>query len=666
MNMLAVCACIAALGAVPMPAVEVRIDPDAPGAEVSKDLYGLFLEDISLSVDGCLYPELVWNRGFDFPATNSPGLKTHVDAIQGWREDFRHGSAARVGIRYDRPKFACTPAYLRIEAFGPDAGVSNLGPMNELSVRAGVPLSLSLYARGDVPFRVALEDAGGRTLAASRFVPAADWGRCEAVLTPTAFARKARLAILTEAFGTLDLEQVSLRPARTFRGHANGLREDIGELMAALHPATFRFPGGCMLEGNSFSAWYDWKRSVGPVEERLPLWNLWGYYQTLGLGYYEYFLYCEDLGAKPLPVFSAGLVCQLRPPYASAPETGWAYFATNILDGIEFALGGPETAWGGLRARMGHPAPFPLEIIGIGNENFGDDFYDRYDYLAAEVRRAYPQIRIVNCIDPHSLQDPSAAAKSWARIRPETSDFADEHLYGSPSWWLNNARRFDAYERRGVPVYIGEWATRNADPRYLNSMYNAVAEAAFRMGFERNADLVRMSAYAPLVRRTGFPGNRYSLIQLDGVGSCGAPAYWCEKMFADNRPDRIVPCDHPEVMWTQPAGVDLATWRLTKGSPAVEVSSFHAVAGLKGGDLVIKLANAAWEPRPVTLAFPRALPAGRVRRSVLTGRPDDRNTPSEPRRIVPAEDAFAFAGGARLPLELPSCSVTVLSVCLRP
>lgn len=642
--------------------VTVKVDETKPVHAVSKDLYGLFLEDISLSVDGCLYPELVWNRGFDFPATNSPGEKASVPAIQGWREEFRDGSAARVTLQYAQPKFANNPAYLRIEAFAAQAGVVNDGPMHELSVKAGAPLALSLWARGDAPFEVRLEDGTGAALCPpfARDAPGAGWRDFSATFTPTSGCRAARLAILAKAAGTIDLEQVSLRPAKTFRGRANGLRDDIGALMADLRPATFRFPGGCMLEGNSYASWYDWKRSVGPVEERLPLWNVWGYYQTLGLGYYEYFLYCEDLGAKPLPVFSAALDCQYRPPYSPVPEAGWAYFATNILDGIEFARGGVETKWGGLRARMGHPEPFPLELVGIGNENFGDEFFDRYDYLAAQVRKAYPDIKLVTCIHPAAIRRPELCAASWARIRPELCDFADEHLYASPSWWLNNADRYDNYPRRGVPVYVGEWATRQASDRFLNSMYNAVAEAAFKIGFERNADLVKMSAYAPLIRRAGFPGNRYSLIQLDGTDSCGAPAYWCEKMFAENRPDVTVPCAYARRTAQQPAGVDREKFWYNPKSESVEVVSFHAGAGLKDGAPVLKFANAAPLPQRVTVEFAQARPAGAVRRTTLAGRPDAKNLPSAPVRVVPRTDEIPFAGGRTHVFDLPACSVVVL------
>ena len=654
------------LAAVAEPGTEVTVAIDLahPSHAISPRLYGLFLEDISQSVDGCLYPELVWNRGFDFPPSPTvadPDYVKHrlkLDTVCGWKGDCRGGSMGRFAVRYADPVFTNTPAYLRLEAFAPGAGVRNDGAMDEMSVRGGVPLALRLWARG-VPFEVRLEDEDGAALARKTFPAHAGWRFHEARLVPSASAKKAHLSVLTTAAGTLDLEQVSLMPERKFRGRANGLREDIATLLADLRPATFRFPGGCMLEGVKFDSWYDWKLSVGRPEERPPLWNCWGYYQTLGLGYYEYFQFCEDIGASAVPVFAAAMTCQNRTP-EYAPMEGVGYFVTNILDGVEFARGSSETRWGALRARMGHPAPFRLEFVGIGNENRGPEYWMRYNAIARAVKAAHPDLKLVASVDHRAYYNREAFAFSWANITPETVDIADEHMYASPSWWLNHADMYDGYVRKGVDVYVGEWATRNAADRYLNSMYNAVAEAAFRMGFERNADLVKMTAYAPLIRRVGVPGNRYSLIQLGGTGSCGAPAYWCERMFAENRPDRLVPCTYPEIRWTQPAGVDNPKWFVTKGAPAVEVKAFHAVAGVKGDELIVKLANAAWTPQPVTLDFGRDLPSGQVMRTTLTDRPDAHNTPEEPLRVIPKSDALDFAGGWTLRQDLPPCSVTVL------
>ncbi|MBE6395500.1 MAG: hypothetical protein E7046_00665 [Lentisphaerae bacterium] len=644
--------------------IPVTVDWSAPSHEVSKDLYGLFLEDISLSVDGCFYPELVWNRGFDFPATNAPGLFAVSGTIQGWSENHAAGSAGRVGVRYEKPKFEKTPAYLRIEAFNAGAGVINTGPMQKMGVAAREPYALSLWARGDTAFDAVLCDENGdRISSVTHFIPqTGDWLKFTATLTPERTVERANLKIRTAAAGTLDLDFVSLMPVRRFRGRANGVREDIGELMAALRPGTFRFPGGCMLEGNSFDSWYDWKRTVGPIEEREPIWNIWGYYQTLGIGYFEYFQFCEDIGAKPVPVFLAGLTCQLRPPASCAAMESIGYFLTNILDGIEFARGGVDTKWGRLRAEMGHPAPFALEYVAIGNENRYDEFFDRYDAIARALRRCHPDIKLVTCVDPAGYFKKSLLDYSWGRISRATADFGDEHIYGSPSWWLNNTRMYDAYPRKGVGVYVGEWATRNASDEYLNSHYSAVCEAAFRMGFERNADLVKMSAYAPLVRRVGFPGNRYSLIRLGGLFSYGTPAYWCEKMFADNRPDSTVAVAYPLVRDVQAAGIDRAGCR-DCGNPdsaALEVVSFHAVGGVSERDFILKIANAAWYPRDLEIDLGAEFEGQNVYRSVLTAAPDARNTPLDPQAVVPRNDQVSFPGGSRFLITIEGCSVMVL------
>lgn len=647
-----------------MEPVTVTVDTGHPTHEISKRMYGLFLEDISQSVDGCLYPELVWNRGFDFPPSPTVADPDHVKhkvplgTICGWKPDCRDGSMGRFTLQYAKPLFENTPAYLRIEAFAPRAGMRNTGAMDEMSVKAGEPLSFRLFARG-VPLEIRLEDEKGGLLAAAEFSPKGEWSKFEQELTPKAACRNARLVLLAKEAGVVDVEQVSLMPAKRFCGRTNGLRDDIATLMANLKPSTFRFPGGCMLEGVKFDSWYDWKRSVGPVEERMPLWNCWGYYQTLGLGYYEYFQFCEDIGASAVPVFAAAMTCQNRQP-DYAPMSSVGYFVQNVLDGIEFARGAADTTWGAVRAKMGHPEPFKLEFIGIGNENRGPEYWERYNAMAAAIRKAHPDLKLVASVDHRAYYNREAYEYSWANITKENVDIADEHLYASPSWWLNHARMYDAYPRKGVDVYVGEWATRNASDGYINSMYNAVSEAAFKMGFERNGDLVKMTAYAPLIRRVGVPGNRYSLIQLNGTDSCGAPAYWCEKIFADNRPDRFVSCDYPERKWLQPAGVDNPKWPVTRGAPAIEVVSFHAVAGVRGAELIVKLANAAWKPQPLRLDFGTNLPKGTIFRTVLTEHPLAKNLPEAPRRVVPKDDRVVFEGGAAFETTLPSCSVTVL------
>ena len=644
-------------------AVTVDVAVSKPGHEVPASLWGIFLEDIAFSVDGCLYPELVWNRGFEFrPAPSDEGFEKRLKGptdlgIPGWSVDCRRGSMGRFTLQYAKPLRADTPAYLRMEAFAPFAGVRNTGPLGEMDVKGGEPLNLSLYARGDVPLIVRVESADNKILCEKHFHPKETWRKFSAVVTPKASAKNAHLLILAAKAGTAEIDYVSLMPAETFKGH--GLRKDIAQLIADLKPANFRFPGGCMLESCDYAGWFDWKRTVGAPEARQPLWNIWGYYQTLGLGYYEYLQFCEDIGAEPVPVFLAGLTCQFRGP-KFAPVEALGAFVTNVLDGVEFARGGADTKWGAVRTAMGHPAPFRLSYVALGNENWGPEYWTRYNVIQKAVKAAHPDLKIVAAVDPHAYMRTNDWEYSWSQISPANADVADEHMYASPSWWLNHAGMYDAYPRKGVDVYVGEWATRQASDDYINSLYNAVAEAAFRMGFERNADLVKMSAYAPLIRRVGVPGNRYSLIQLSGTASCGAPAYWCERMFAENRPDRLVPCDYPVVKAMQPAGIDRPKWSYNRRSEAIEVVSFHAVAGVAGDELILKFANAAWRPQPVSLDFGRALPACAARRTVLTGAPDAKNLPDEPRRVVPRYDTVKFPGGTTFAFDLPACSVTVL------
>lgn len=645
--------------------VTISIDPTRPAAwTVPSTLYGLFLEDISNGIDGAFYPEYVWNRGFDFPASDARGLP------EGWRKDCRRDSTCRATLAYVKPKFPETPAYLRLESWGAGGGVMNagtpLGSYEEMGVAEGVPLTLSLWARGDAPFDVALKGAKGVHVARVTFQPAADWRRFTATLVPTASVSRAALQIRVTRTGTVDLEQVSLMPAARA---ACGLRADLVRLMKDLHPKTFRFPGGSNLDGHTFEEWFDWKRSLGPVETRPPLHGFFGYWQTMGLGYHEYLLLAEEIGATALPVILPGLTARCPRPDV-IPMSEIDRVVGDALDQLEYLLGDASTRWGRLRAEAGHPAPFACTHVGIGNEAWGEEYWARYFPIARAIRAKYPHLKIIASLWPRLLEYPERTKDQLTHVSPQNCDIIDEHLYPCPSWWLNNTRRYDAYDRKGCKVYVGEWATRHAGEAYINAQYAAVAEAAMRIGFERNADVVELTAFAPLLRRAGSrnapmrrdgkPENRYSLIQTDGVSSCGTPSYWVEKMFADNLPVRIIPVSCPEVHWLQPAGVDKKGWFYNRDSRAIDVVSLHAGAGVAHGDVIVKLVNARWDRQPVALAFAAPLPSGTVSRLTLAAAPDAVNTPREPSRVKPVADTVSFAGGKRLELDLPPCSVTVL------
>ena len=668
---LLIAACVALTSAAVLcgDAVEIAIDQTAPfGWTVPKTLYGLFLEDISNGIDGALYPELVWNRGFDYPASDNRGMP------EGWKKDCRKDSTCRVALAYENPKFAKSPAYLRIEAVGAGAGVANLGAnlgsRTEMSVKAGIPLELSLWARGDTGFDVAVKRTNGVHLAKTSFKATGEWKLFRAMLVPSADEKAAALQIRVKGTGTLDIEQVSLMPQKRARC---GLRKDIVDLMKDLHPRTFRFPGGSNLDGHTFEEWFDWKRSLGAVADRPPLHGFFGYWQSMGMGYHEYLLMAEEIGATALPVLLPGMTARCpKPDFVPMSEIGSV--VEDSLAQLEYIMGDATTKWGAVRAAAGHPAPFACEYVGIGNEAWGDEYWERYFPIAKAVRVKYPRVKIIASLWPRLLEHAERNVEQMKNVTPENCDIIDEHIYPSPSWWLNNAHRYDAYDRKGVKVYIGEYATRHTADQYINSLYAAVAEAATRLGFERNSDVVELAAFAPLLRREGsrnapmrrdgIPENRYSLIQTDGTDSCGTPSYWVEKMFTDNLPDRMVPVECQEVKWMQPAGVDKKRWFYNPDSEAKEVVSLHAAAGVRGRTLIVKLVNAKWEIQPVTLKFAAPLPAAAISRLALSGAPDAKNRPCEPSNVVPKADGLPFGGGNSLALELPPCSVTVLKIAM--
>jgi len=665
LSLMSACAAVA-LAALSDP-IQVKIDVTTPGHAVPDSLWGIFLEDIAMSVDGCLYPELVLNRGFDFrPAPSDPGFERRAKGpmdlgIPGWENDFAQnpGTNGRITLQYARPKFEDNPAYLRIEAFAPYAGVKNSGQMGEMRLQAGERYRVSLWARGDGPVAVRVKTQGdkGKVLWGTEFKDVgSDWKRFEAEFALTE-ASPASLGVYAVRKGTVELEQVSLKPVETYKGH--GLRKDVAQLIADLKPANFRFPGGCMLESYDYSAWWDWKRTLGEPGNRQPLWNIWGYYQLNGLGFYEYFRFAEDIGAEPLPVFIGGRTCQFRNSQLW-PMSSLDDLARNILDAIEFARGDASTKWGAVRASMGHPAPFRLKTIGIGNENWGKEYFKRYYALAAKVREAHPDIKIIAAIDPHVILQSKRGEESWAMVRKGEVDFADEHMYGSPSYWLNHCDRYDGYPRDGVPVYIGEWGTKNVREDWLDGHYVALSEAAFRIGIEKNSDVVKMVAYAPLARRFGAPRDGFALLKVTSDGVYGNPTYYAEKMFTDNRPERVLPVSYPKVTSVQPAGWEQDKGRFNPENKAVEVVSFHAGAGLTDDGMVVKLVNAGPEARDVELLFDADLPAGRVTRTTLAGEPGARNTFAEPKRHVPVVDEFRFDGGSRCTVKLQPYSFVVL------
>jgi alpha-L-arabinofuranosidase len=583
-------------------ALAVTVRADRPGHAIPKTLYGIFFEDINYAADGGLYPELVANRGFDW-RTREP---------EGWTREWRGEAMGRVSLQGAAPVNPNTWQYLRIECYAPGegAGVAN-GGYGGIAVRQGEKYDLSLYARPLSDYAggltVRLEGPDRKPLASYRIEkggwkskgaavkatsplappPLPEWGKYEAVFTPSETVTNAQLAVLLDAVGTVDLDLVSLFPQETFNGRKNGLRKDLMQLLKEMRPATLRFPGGCVVEGYDFDTLYHWKRTVGPLERRAVNYNRWGYWQSHGLGYFEYFQLAEDVGAEPLPILAAGMTCQFRKPLECIPLGSLDGVIQNALDLIEFANGSPDSPWGRVRAEMGHAAPFNLKYVGIGNENWDNIFLDRYAVIAKAVKDKHPEIAIISSAG--AAPEGPMFDLAWKRLPELKAELVDEHFYKPPEWFLSQAGRYDTYDRKGPKVYVGEYACHTRDRK--NNLQAALCEAAAMTGFERNSDVVSMAAYAPLFNKVGSTQWNVDLIWFDNARAFCTPSYYVQKLFMNNLPDTLLPVEVAgNEMPLPPTGtVGLHTWqtaaefkdiRVTRGGETLY--AFDPKAGTHG------------------------------------------------------------------------------------
>lgn len=492
------------------------------------DLYGIFFEDLNHAADGGLYAEMVRNRGFEFSPIDNPGYR----ALTAWKKIERAGAKLSLAVEKSAPLSVKNPHYLMMEIYqtGNGSGISNEGYNSGMPYIEGEKYIFSCYARADekMVMNVALEDVDGNIYTQDEFIiNNSQWSKYELTLTATKTDYCGRLVITAKNTGKLYLDMISLFPEKTFKGH--GLRLDLAQLLADLKPKFMRFPGGCLIHDGSLNkddrnALYRWKNTIGSLQDRASRRNNWGYNQSLGLGYYEYFVLCEDLGAKPIPILPAG--------YNPHSGQGVAYgdlqeWIDDALDLIEFANGSVETEWGSVRARLGHPQPFNMEYIGIGNEEIGQEFFDRYEYFHKAIREKYPEIKIINSSGPFCSG--TEYERGWNSARENGSDLVDEHYYTSPEWFLANCHRYDDFSKDGPKVFLGEYAT------WGNTYYNALAEAAYMTHLERNAAVVGLACYAPLFANVDYVNWKPDMIWFDNHRSYGSANYYIQKMFMNNQ-----------------------------------------------------------------------------------------------------------------------------------
>lgn len=490
------------------------------------DLYGIFFEDINHAADGGLYAELVQNRSFEFDKIDN----WKYTPLTAWE---RLGCEIRVENEY--PLNRNNTHYLVIEVEDYECGVENHGFNDGMNIVKGEKYKFSFYARRNTGFskevniRLIGKEKGLVAACETLKIRSCDWEKYECTLTAE-HSDICHLKITTSGKSRVYIDDVSLMPEHTYKNRENGLRRDIAELLADLKPKFMRFPGGCLvhdgnLDPHARNALYRWKNTIGDVSERPTKRSNWGYNQTLGLGYYEYFLFCEDIGAKPLPVLPAAY----NPHHKDAvPFDELQPWIDDALHLIEFANGDIDTKWGKVRCDLGHPEPFNLEYLAIGNEEVGDGFFDRYPYFHNAIKEKYPHIKLIGSSGPFPCG--GEFEKGWKCARENKSELVDEHYYVSPEWMIANHKRYFDYKKDDPKVFLGEYAS------WGNTFYNALCEASYMVGME-NSGNVALACYAPLLCNVDYVNWKPDLIWFNGKSAYGTPNYYVQKLFMNNQGD---------------------------------------------------------------------------------------------------------------------------------
>ncbi len=549
---------------------------------ISPDLMGIFFEDISYAADGGLYAELIQNRDFEYTGDD------HRDwnAQTAWRLE---GSGTTWSIETQAPIHKNNAHYTHLMTNAPGAKLINEG-WDGIVLEKGKKYNLSIFTKGAGAFRVSLV-SNGTSIATTTLKATKEWRQQKSTIVPLESADKAELIIEPLEASNIFLDFISLFPQETFRGHVNGLRKDLAEVIADLKPRFVRFPGGCATHGQGIDNIYHWQATVGDLWEREPDMNIWNYHQTRGLGFHEYFQFCEDIGAEPLPVLAAGVPCQNswkggagqqggipfeadlkgKPSpytYRGKPLTMESYLQ-ELLDLIEWANGDAKTSeLAKIRAKAGHPKPFNLKYLGIGNEDLiGDVFIKRYRFLIDGIRKAHPEITIVGTVGP--FWEGSDYEYGWREAREQNIPIVDEHYYNSISWYFHHRDFYDNYSRNGTKVYLGEWASKG------NNVVNALIEAAYLTNVERNADVVVMSSYAPLLAKEGHTNWNPDLIYFNNKEVKPTANYYVQRAFGQNSGDEYIYAD----------------LNVNGGNDVRERLDYSVVKDSQTGDIIIKVVS---------------------------------------------------------------------------
>jgi alpha-L-arabinofuranosidase len=603
------------------------------GLKISPDLFGLFFEDINYSADGGLYAELVQNRSFEY----NPAERQEWGPFSFWEYYTPGFSIGEISVETTTPVHPNNTHYavLTIEHVGQEAnytgqsgvGLKNVG-FDGMVVNVGEGYAFSMFARQlseePILLTISLQTPKGKILAEQKIATSSrDWKKYTADLTASATHDTVSLVVLATTRGKIAIDVVSLFPKDTFKKRANGLRADMAQALADMKPKFVRFPGGCLVHGDGLANMYRWKNTIGPVEQRVEQRNIWGYHQTAGLGYFEYFQFCEDIGAKPLPVLPAAVSCQNAggtwriggSGQKALPLEEMPAYIQEVLDLIEWANGPPTSAWGARRAAAGHPAPFGLQYVGIGNEDkITPAFEQRFQMICNAVKNKHPEITIIGTAGP--FPDGEDFTRGWSYANELNIPVVDEHYYKNPEWFVRNQYRYDTYDRTKAHVYLGEYAS------WGNKMKNAVAEALYMISLERNGDVVKMASYAPLFARKDHTQWKTDLIFFDNRKLYFTPNYYVQKMFTANQGDFFYK--------------DIVS--LDRADSTVAAS---CVRDSKTGDVILKLANAGKDAKvmKIDLSGFKGI-TSTAHQTILQGPPEKENSYDDQHPVMPVESTL--------------------------
>ena len=637
------------------------------GAPVQPTMYGLFFEDINYAADGGLYGELVKNRSFEFP-----------DHLMGWEAfgDFE--------IEDDGPFERC-PHYLRLRYPGHNerrSGISNNGFFG-IGLHKGEDYHFSVWARapkGDAKIIVqfidrATMEENQQFTSDTITIGSNEWKQYEKVIKSPRTIAKGQLRIFLRGKNGVDLEHISLFPVNTFKNRKNGMRRDLAQALADEHPGLLRFPGGCIVEGVDLKTRYQWKNTIGPVENRPLNENRWeytfpyrfypDYFQSYGLGFFEFFQLSEDIGAEPLPVLNVGMACQFQnwnDDSAHVPYDQLQPYIQDCLDLIEFANGPANSQWGKIRAEMGHPEPFNMKFIGVGNEQWDDLYFKRLEPFVAAIKAKYPNIQIVGTSGPDS--EGKMFEKGWEAMKKLKADLVDEHFYRNEDWFLGNEAgkerygefcgglRYEHYDRKGPKVFAGEYACHGKNKHKWNHYEASILEAAFMTDMERNADVVYMTAYAPLFAHVEGWQWRPDLIWYDNLRMFKSCSYYVQQMYAVNKGTNVLRM----TMNKQPIA----------GQPGQDGLFASSVFDKNTGEVIIKIINTSKQSQPVSVKLV-GMKGTRTAETITISHNgmDDENTLDNPEKITPKNGTLSLDAGKDATLltdDIPAMSFRLYKV----